>query len=166
MLGGLREVESECNRLNIQFSLLLGPASTELPKFVAAHKIGGVVCDFSPLRVPQQWVADVRAKLPVDIAFCQVDAHNIVPVWVASEKQEYAARTIRNKINGKLGEYLTEFPAVIKHPYKVSKPAAKVNWDAAEDSLQVNMDVKEVKIISVLFYKKHKLIFSSYIYIG
>ena len=25
----------------------------------------------------------------------KVDAHNIVPVWVTSDKQEYAARTIR-----------------------------------------------------------------------
>ena len=48
----------------------------------------------------------------------QVDAHNIVPVWVASEKKEYAARTIRRKINDKLDKYLTEFPPVIKHPLK------------------------------------------------
>ncbi len=48
----------------------------------------------------------------------QVDAHNIVPVWVTSDKQEYAARTIRNKVNGNLTTYLTEFPPVIKHPHK------------------------------------------------
>lgn len=144
MLGGLREVERECTTLNIRFHLLLGPASIEIPKFVRAHKVGGVVCDFSPLRVPMQWVADVKAKLPADIAFCQVDAHNIVPVWVASDKQEYAARTIRNKINGKLSEYLTEFPAVVKHPYACDTALVKVNWTAAEDSLQVNMDVGEV----------------------
>lgn len=57
----------------------------------------------------------------------QVDAHNIVPCWVASEKQEYSARTIRNKINSKLGEYLTEFPPVIKHPY-TAKFEPEVCW--------------------------------------
>lgn len=29
----------------------------------------------------------------------EVDAHNVVPVWVTSEKLEYAARTIRTKIH-------------------------------------------------------------------
>ena len=47
----------------------------------------------------------------------QVDAHNIVPCWVASDKQEVGARTIRKKITDKLGEFLTEFPPLIQHPY-------------------------------------------------
>lgn len=80
--------------------------------------MGAVVCDFSPLRVPAKWTTDVKDNLPKDIPFCQVDAHNIVPVWVTSNKQEYAARTIRNKVNGNLNIFLTEFPPVIKHPYK------------------------------------------------
>lgn len=95
-----------------------GCAATELPKFIKTNKMGAVVCDFSPLRVPAKWTTDVRDNLPKDIPFCQVDAHNIVPVWVTSEKQEYAARTIRNKVNGNLNIFLTEFPPVIKHPYK------------------------------------------------
>ena len=31
---------------------------------------------------------------------------------MASDKQEYAARTIRKKINGRLGDFLTDFPTV------------------------------------------------------
>jgi hypothetical protein len=42
----------------------------------------------------------------------QVDAHNIVPVRVASPKLEVAARTIRTKINSQLPTFLTEFPKV------------------------------------------------------
>lgn len=53
----------------------------------------------------------------------QVDAHNIVPCWVASPKQEYSARTIRGKIHAQLPEFLTEFPPVIRHPYPPSCPA-------------------------------------------
>lgn len=53
----------------------------------------------------------------------QVDAHNIVPCWVASPKQEYSARTIRGKIHAQLTEFLTEFPPVIRHPYPPSCPA-------------------------------------------
>lgn len=43
-----------------------------------------------------------------------MDAHNIVPCWIASDKQEYGARTIRRKIHDKLKEFLTGFPPVIK----------------------------------------------------
>lgn len=64
----------------------------------------------------------------------QVDAHNVVPCWEASDKQEYSARTIRNKITSKLGEYLTEFPPVIKHPY-TSKFEPEVSIDLASIAL-------------------------------
>jgi len=52
----------------------------------------------------------------------QVDAHNIVPCWVASPKQEYSARTIRAKIHSQLPEFLTEFPPVIQHPHPPPSP--------------------------------------------
>ncbi|XP_037930535.1 deoxyribodipyrimidine photo-lyase-like, partial [Teleopsis dalmanni] len=113
MLGGLEEVEKDLQELNIPFYLLLGPAAEHIPKFVKEFDIGAVVCDFAPLRVPRKWIDDVKNLLPKDIPLTQVDAHNIVPVWIASDKQEYAARTIRNKINSKLGEYLTEFPPIV-----------------------------------------------------
>ena len=44
----------------------------------------------------------------------EVDAHNIVPVWVASEKQEVGARTIRKKINDKVILIMIKTP--ILHP--------------------------------------------------
>ena len=53
----------------------------------------------------------------------QVDAHNIVPCWVASPKQEYSARTIRGKITNLLSEFLTDFPLVEKHPSTATRTA-------------------------------------------
>lgn len=118
IISGLEEVEKECRDLNIQFHLIRGLAVQVLPKFVEENEIGAVVTDFSPLRVPMNWVTSVGRALPKDIPFCQVDAHNIVPCWEASPKLEYGARTIRSKINSQLPTYLTQFPPVIKHPYK------------------------------------------------
>ena len=43
----------------------------------------------------------------LSIPMHQVDAHNVVPVWEASDKKETAARTIRKKIHTKLPTYLT-----------------------------------------------------------
>ncbi|KAJ9593744.1 hypothetical protein L9F63_014717 [Diploptera punctata] len=144
MLTGLKEVASECKQLNIEFHLLSGRAVDVLPEFVRQHNMGAVVTDFAPLRVPAQWVADVQTSLPPDVPFCQVDAHNILPCWVASDKLEYAARTIRNKINSKLPEFLTQFPPVVKHPHSASFKAEEVDWSRAEASLEVDRSVKPV----------------------
>ncbi|XP_071440772.1 deoxyribodipyrimidine photo-lyase-like [Hetaerina americana] len=145
LLGGLSEVQTELKTLDIQFHLLFGEAASVLPNFVKQHSIGAVVCDFSPLRIPKSWVESVQKGLPSDVPLCQVDAHNIVPVWEASNKLEYAARTIRGKITKQLPEYLTQFPPVIKHPFPVKVKAEPIDWDEAEKSLQVDRSVDEVK---------------------
>jgi deoxyribodipyrimidine photo-lyase len=56
----------------------------------------------------------------VSIPVVEVDAHNVVPVWIASDKREYGARTIRRKIQDKLPEFLCEYP-------QLPRPAA---WGA------------------------------------
>ena len=68
----------------------------------------------------------------------QVDAHNIVPVWVTSDKQEYAARTIRPKITKKLPEFLTEFPPVVRHPVSYKGEVPEPDFAAAYKSLEVD----------------------------
>lgn len=147
LLTGLREVAEELHQLNIPFHMLLGAGGKEIPKFVKAHNIGGVVCDFNPLREPLAWMEDCKANLPEDVPFCQVDAHNIVPVWEASDKQEYAARTIRPKINKKLEEYLQTFPMVQKHPHRPPKKGKEepIDWDEVYAFIRVDKSVDEVK---------------------
>ncbi|KAM4771870.1 deoxyribodipyrimidine photo-lyase-like isoform 2-T2 [Rhinophrynus dorsalis] len=145
MLKGLREVAENCKKLNIPFHLLIGYAKDVLPTFVKEHAIGGVITDFSPLRVPLQWVVDVSKLLPTDVPLVQVDAHNIVPCWVASNKQEYGARTIRRKIHDQLPHFLTEFPPVIRHPYDSKFESEPIDWDACYSSLEVDRTVGEVE---------------------
>ncbi|KAF6720364.1 Deoxyribodipyrimidine photo-lyase [Oryzias melastigma] len=145
LLKGLEEVEKECKHLNIQFHLLRGAAGDVLPDFVTGHNFGAVVTDFSPLREPVQWLEAVKKGLPEDIPFIQVDAHNIVPCWVASPKLEYSARTIRGKITNLLPEFLTAFPLVDKHSFSAAKSAKAVDWDKTLASLQVDRTVGEPK---------------------
>ncbi|XP_076000570.1 CPD photolyase [Genypterus blacodes] len=144
MLKGLEEVAKECKSLDIQFHLLHGAAGEVLPGFVSDRSLGAVVTDFSPLREPLQWLDDVKQKLPEDIPLIQVDAHNIVPCWVASSKLEYAARTIRGKITKLLPEFLTDFPLVEKHPYTATRTAKAVDWDETLASLKVDRSVGDV----------------------
>ncbi|XP_065573223.1 deoxyribodipyrimidine photo-lyase-like isoform X2 [Artemia franciscana] len=140
----LKEVEGECKELDISFHLFLGQAKDRVPEFVQKFNIGGVVTDFCPLRVPSQWVEDVKKSLPPSVPFCQVDAHNIVPCWFASDKQEYGARTIRKKIHDKIGEFLTEFPPLVKHPHLADDKTEPVDWDKAVASLEVDRTVPEL----------------------
>ncbi|CAL56501.1 DNA photolyase, class 2 [Ostreococcus tauri] len=70
-----------------------------------AVNASAVVCDFTPLREGRATRATIARALECPVV--EVDAHNVVPAWVASDKQEYAARTIRPKIRKKLDEFLT-----------------------------------------------------------
>ncbi|KAG8236888.1 hypothetical protein J437_LFUL016740, partial [Ladona fulva] len=144
LLSGLQEVESELKSLNIEFHLLRGAADEVLCDFVKKNYIGAVVTDFSPLRTPLSWVDSFKRNLSQDIPFWQVDAHNIVPLWAASDQLESAAYTIRGKIKGQLKEFLTPFPPVLKHPFSSSEKAELVDWELAESSLQVDRSVGEV----------------------
>ena len=80
----------------------------EYRSFVKEYGIGTLVTDFSPLRVKTEWIDKVISG--IGIPFFEVDAHNVVPCWEASPKQEYAAHTFRPKLYGHLSEFLEEFP--------------------------------------------------------
>lgn len=69
----------------------------------------------------------------------EVDAHNVVPVWMASQKLEYSARTIRSKINKLLPEYLVEYPAQPCPVKKWEDTDHVIDWDnIIEDELRLN----------------------------
>lgn len=108
MLAGLQDVEKELSQLGIPFTILLGDPPTSLQHFVEERQVSALVTDMSPLRVYRRWVQDVAQLTRIHIEM--VDAHNIVPVWLASNKQEFAARTFRPKMYSLLPDYLIEFP--------------------------------------------------------
>ncbi len=98
MIQGLTEVEQNLAEKNIPFHLLLGPPEMEMTEFLSKYGAGCLVTDFDPLRLKRQWKEAVAKKL--HIPFFEVDAHNIVPCWVASDKQEYGAYTLAPKFYG------------------------------------------------------------------
>jgi deoxyribodipyrimidine photo-lyase len=83
------------------------------------------------------------------VPFHEVDAHNIVPVWVASDKREVGARTLRPKIHRNLAEYCVEFPPIPDNltPWQSSCPLqpTKIDWDSLlNETLLKGSDVPEV----------------------
>lgn len=129
MLAGLAETAACLERLNISFHLLTGEPGKTLSRFAAASAAGVVVTDFSPLRLNRSWKREVASRLTVPLR--EVDAHNIVPAWIASDKQEYGAYTIRPKIDRLLDDYLEEFPVLRRLPYRRLGDTATVDWDVA-----------------------------------
>jgi deoxyribodipyrimidine photo-lyase len=120
MFEGLKEVETTLATLQIPFFVLSGPPDDTIPAFVKEHGCGEVVVDFNPLEYARTRRDAVAAALPVRLS--EVDAHNIIPCWHASEKEEFAAYTFRPKVHRALATFLTPFP--------VLKPQTKL-WHGA-----------------------------------
>jgi deoxyribodipyrimidine photo-lyase len=108
ILKSLQEVESTLRRLNIPFYLLQGEPEKTLPRFIQTCKAGVLVTDYSPLKISRKWKTTIGRQITIPLY--EIDAHNIVPCWIASEKQEFSARTFRPKITSLLNEFLTKFP--------------------------------------------------------
>jgi len=144
MIRGLKEVEEECEALGIPFYLLRGNAQETIPEFVQQHQVGCVVTDYSPIRITREWRDGVAEKLnPLPVL--EVDAHNVVPVWEASPKQEVGARTLRPKITKQLPIYCTDFPPVLQQKLKwPGAPPPKVNWEQVLASLKCDVSIPEV----------------------
>ncbi|WP_461209781.1 deoxyribodipyrimidine photo-lyase [Desulfocurvus sp. DL9XJH121] len=141
LLRGLRETAARLARRGIPLALLTGDPVREIPTLCSALAASVLVTDFDPLRVKRGWLRGVceAVRLPVH----EVDAHNVVPVRAASDKQEYAARTIRPKIHRLLPEFLEDFPEL--EPPAVPAPAlAEPDWDAARADLRVDESVAPV----------------------
>jgi len=139
MVKGLQETERNLASMNIGFTLLFGDPASVLPAFLRESNAGLLVTDMSPLRHAR---ALQRSLTPVlTIPWVEIDAHNIVPVWTASQKREYGAYTLRPKLLRLLPEYLEEFPPIIRHPFAPATAAPPAAWDRASATLRIDARV-------------------------
>lgn len=142
LLKGLQEIESQLRKKDIPFYLLLGTPEKVIPKFVKEHSVTKIVSDFNPLNIVEQFKSSVSEN--VNASFYEVDAHNIVPTRIASDKKEFGAYTIRPKLHRLLPTFLEEFPSVRKHPFAWPVPVTPTDWKKADKSLTIDRTVKEV----------------------
>lgn len=108
MLQGLRSVGQQLQEAGIPFHYLQGEPGVQVARLAREFKAAAVVCDFDPLRIRSKWRSDLLAGC--ECAVSEVDAHNIVPCWLASPKKEWAAATFRPKLKALLPAYLDELP--------------------------------------------------------
>lgn len=143
MLRGLQKLEKQCETLGIQFHLELGYAKDHIVHYCENNKIDLVIADFMPLRDPLSWVEEAGRKLKKkNIPLLQVDAHNIIPCWKLVDYLAFGARSLRPKIHNQLPRYLTEIPALDKHPYQPDVKSDPVDWERAWAHLTIDETVK------------------------
>jgi len=135
MLESLKLVEGSLNQLNISFIILVGEPEVILKQFIEDNSIGLVVLDFSPLRIKRNWIESLKKNIKITV--CEVDAHNIVPCWISSDKKEYAAYNLRAKIKRLLPEFLVEFPELRKHNHKWKDNSYNSKWAKLKNCINV-----------------------------
>lgn len=142
MLRGLIQVEDRLRLMGVPFFLREGDPGEAVAACV--HEIGAaiVVTDFSPLRLPRQW-KDTLLRL-TSVPVLEVDAHNLVPCWRASSKQEYAARTLRPKLWRALPEFDEAPAAIVPHPISWPQGVLPVDWEGVRSRLGVDGSVGPV----------------------
>jgi deoxyribodipyrimidine photo-lyase len=141
MLDGLIETHKKLESINIRFQLLLGNPTDQIPKFLTEVKAGAIVSDFSPLKIAREWKRDVIKK--VEIPFFTVDAHNIIPCWITSDKEEFAAYTIRPKVHRLLPDYLEEFPKLKPQSSELFE-SSEIDWEKIMSELKLDESVRAV----------------------
>lgn len=133
MLTGLREVATDLKRLNIKFVLLYGAAHENILELSKTIDPIEVYFDFSPLHGPRKLAKYIAANLDVPVTV--VDTHNCIPTWITSDKQEFAAHTIRNKIHKHLEHYLVEPDEIAKHPHAFKTKQLGISFSDAEKQI-------------------------------
>ena len=142
LLRGLEETAGHLADKGISMRVLPGEPEERIPAFLKEVDAAALFTDFSPLRICRAWKADVARH--VSVSFFEVDAHNVVPAWVASPKLEIGARTLRPKIHRLLPEFLDEFPTRFPSLPAFKKTVAKINWDSLRAGLAVRRDIGEL----------------------
>lgn len=134
MLAGLKEVASSLESLSIPFVMTHADFSTPLEQALKEIQPSALYFDFSPLKGPRT-LAKHLAK-SIGTSTYVVDTHNIIPVWVASDKQEYAAHTFRRKVHKYLETYVTTAAKITQHPHPAKDLPESMTFDEAEQFIQ------------------------------
>lgn len=104
-----------------------------------------VVCDRGYLRHQREWRSNVADS--ADRQVVEIEGDVVVPVETASDKREWAARTIRRKINARRDDFITTAsdgrPGKSSLPLTVTGDVDLHQWREVLDELDIDHDVGE-----------------------
>jgi len=134
-LEGLQETHEQLSELNIPLIVEAIRPAEGLARLAEQLTISTIVTDFSPVRFFRQQLVELVSDS--DIPLHQVDAHNIVPCRIASDKREYAAYTFRPKLDDLVSSFLVEFPESERHPFAPAESIEPPDWSRLRAELGV-----------------------------
>ena len=141
LLEGLQDVKEALRERNIKF--VVRRDSPDKVALDAGKNASLIVCDMSYLRLQKKWREKVAEE--ADCAVVQVETEVVVPVELASDKREHAARTLRPKIREHLDEFLVGL-----EPTTVEKQSLNMQADGLDlsdvgeilDNMELDRSVK------------------------
>lgn len=144
MLEGLKEAQKTLAEKGIQLVIL--HKSPDKTAIGVSKNADLVVTDGGQLRVQRRWRKQVAEK--VECPLFEVETNLIIPVTEVSQKEEFAARTIRPKIHKLLKQYLV--PVRHKKPKKSSLHLKFDSFDISDiekaiSKLKIDQTVQPVK---------------------
>lgn len=139
MLEGLEDACKRLKQRGIGMRIDLG--SPDQAALNAAGHAALLVCDRGYLRHQRQWRRNVVRSSPCPVV--EVDSDVVIPVAAASGKAEYAARTLRPKIQRLLPRFLVPLRAVT---LKTKDPdlAPPIDFKQIASSLSVDRSIGPV----------------------
>jgi len=129
MMTGIEQVAAKLESLDIPFIMREGESSENIAALIKETQAGSLYFDFSPLIANRTLAKKVAQDNAINVSV--VDTHNIIPAWVASTKQEFAAHTMRRKVHKELEHYVLEPGQVKKHLHKSPGEIATVSFKDA-----------------------------------
>lgn len=140
MLEGLREVETVLRERGIEMVVRYSEPVGCVAEL--SDEASEVIVDKPYLPQTRGWRTELMDKL--DVPSVEVETDLVVPVEEASSKEEYAARTIRPKINKQLEKYLIPLKErEVKHP-SLDLSFDKIDLDKILSRLDIDNSVEPV----------------------
>jgi deoxyribodipyrimidine photo-lyase len=143
MIRGLKKTEQQLADLNISFSVLIGEPAVTIPGYIKSNQISHLVMDFDPIKIKREWQDKVASLVETSVDL--VDAHNIVPCFAASDKEEFSAATFRPKITRLLSEFMDGYPPLVKQRQPMK--GKRIQWEAILIALKINHAVRPVEYL-------------------
>ena len=133
MLEGLTETRAALEKRGILVVVRRGsPPEVAL---ALGQDAAVIVCDRGYLNHQRVWRDKVARKAPCRVV--QVESDVVVPLETVSSKAEYAARTIRPKIQKHLDDYLIQLKPLKVHHSTANHPLDGLDWKHPADILEM-----------------------------
>ncbi|MEM1548824.1 MAG: deoxyribodipyrimidine photo-lyase [Thermoproteota archaeon] len=144
MIEGVLEAKKSLEERGIQ--LIVWNKSPEEGVLELSKKASLLVGDRGYLRIQRKWYKYVAEKVPCP--FIQVESNVVIPVEIASSKEEYSAATLRPKLLKNIGKYLTPLKERSLRIHSLSIKLESIDLENIEnliEELNVDRTVKKVE---------------------